>query len=97
MKCPCCGSECAEVSAKDLIAANLTRTEQLVLSELIHVFPRWTEKWSIIENVWGVDASDKVENNLCAVLSGIRRKLKPFGWTIPNAREQARYRLERIV
>ncbi len=104
--CPCCG---APIAADRLPARMLTDVrglplqERRILEALVRAYPRAIDGAGLVDAVYfdrpdggPLDAANFVQQ----LVSRLRRRLAPLGWTIPLAyrsTEDRRYRLEKAA
>lgn len=101
--CPTCGHEIDDVPAPTLLAdVKLSPQCRRLLKRLLDVYPRHLSRSALFDELYGNDPNGGPENVHVAVnvrITYIRRALRPYRWTVSNARQtgdHGRYRLEKI-
>ncbi len=99
MKCPCCGSEIAELPKIEIQAMNLTGMEERIVQSLIDRHPRGAKIEQLISDVYYFhDEPDFPETCVRVTLTRLRKKLAVKGWAIPGVKGgrgyNTTYRLE---
>lgn len=100
--CPTCGHAiAAPCQVKALLDVKVTRQQFLILRELVGRYPRPVSRLSLIDTLYGDDASggpDAATDNLRVRICALRKVLRPFGWAIQRANggDVGGYRLEPI-
>lgn len=101
--CPTCGHALDKVPMVALGDAKLSPQLRMMLQELVDAYPRYVNRDSLFETLYGLDPNGGPENiaNAVAVrIFHIRKVIEPLGWTIPRSKtgtgNYGRYRLQPI-
>ncbi len=96
--CPCCGQTLADAIDDPAIlkAVRMAPQERAALTALINTFPGGAGYGQVRSAIYGNDGPGDAENKVTGiVVTRLRRKIAPMGWSIPDARTAGDYRLVR--
>lgn len=99
--CPTCNRPLVSIDTDQLealAALNMPRKERVILNELLRVFPRRVALGALVYDLWEGLGEPEVDNPLAtiqAMVSKLRRKIKPLGWGLRNERYLG-YKLVRL-
>jgi DNA-binding response OmpR family regulator len=87
--CPCCGGaiNTGKAPLESLPEMNVAEQKRRIVAALVRAFPRAVDVKDLVEALYWDNPScgpDGAERVLRVHVSGLRRDLKRYGWTIPN-------------
>jgi DNA-binding response OmpR family regulator len=102
MICPCCGQALNNrASLESLASAPLAKLEHRIIDAMVRAYPRSVTRAGLVDVLYFDDPDggpDSAENIVAVMMVRLRKKLPPYGWTIPNCRSGSgnygRYKLE---
>lgn len=85
MNCPCCGAEVPDVPIKALNEIPLGHVSREILNELVRRYPRGaTVEETVYAAYRGGREPETATNIMRNLVSDLRQRLEPLGWTIPH-------------